>query len=154
MKFPGRPRSGQAELSVVKPSAHHTVLPLRTGHLQWAHTNATWVTLWNSVKYWGARKLHLTELSRFSRRIENCWTSLQCPCLLPCGPNVSVQWSDWFSIALLVSIAKSGVLFFFLICNLSYKVTLWFTSNTDAEGCGNFLKLSSSTLFTGFGYCR
>lgn len=45
-------------------------------------------------------------------------------------------------------------IFFFLICNVSYKVTLWFTSNTDAEGYVDFLKLSSSILFTGLGYCR
>lgn len=36
------------------------------------------------------------------------------------------------------TIAKSEIIF--LTCNVSYKVILWFTSNTDAEGCVDFLR--------------
>lgn len=101
-----------------------------------------------SVKYLRVQKV--TEYKTIQR------ISPHCPCLLSCGPNISNGWSDRFSVPLLVSIAKSEiVLFCFLICNnVSYKVTLWFTSNTDAEGYVSFLKLSSSILFTGLGYCR
>lgn len=85
----------------------------------------------NSVKY--LRDQKVTKYKTVQR------ISSHCPCLLPCGPNVSVGWSDRFSIPLLVStIAKSEIIF--LTCNVSYKVILWFTSNTDAEGCVDFRK--------------
>lgn len=150
VKLPDRRqlRSGEAELKMGKLSAPSHTAAL-TGKLVFEMGTHKWneSPCLKSIKYLRGQKV--TKYKTVQRTV-----SSHCPCLLPCGPKVSVGWSDRFSIPLLVSIAKSEVFCFFLICNVSYRVTLWFTSNTDAEGYVDFLKLSSSILFTGLGYCR
>lgn len=142
-------RSGEAELKMGKLSAPSHTAAL-TGKLVFEMGTHKWNESHCLKKY---KIFEGPEGHKVQNCPENSFLALS---LSPALWAKSIRWVEWpifYSFAGVYSKVRS-VLFFFLICNVSYKVTLWFTSNTDAEGYVDFLKLSSSILFTGLGYCR